>query len=67
VQAVTTPIERSKVAWLAAAGDAAELETAVLDALDQLDERVAVEDLPSGCESFELARLRRAATRRSGR
>jgi hypothetical protein len=64
---MTTPIERSQVVWLVAAGDAVELETAVLDGLDELDLRVAVEDVPSGCVSFELARLRRAATRRGGR
>jgi len=64
---MTTPIERSQVVWLVAAGDAVELEAAVLDGLDELDERFAVEDMPSGCVSFELARLRRSAMPRSGR
>jgi hypothetical protein len=67
VQALTTPIELAPVVWLLAGSDAAELETAVLDGLDELDEQVAVEDVPSGCVSFERARPRRAATRRTGR
>lgn len=67
MQAMTTPIDRSPVVWLVAAGDAVELEEAVLDGLDELDARFAVEDVPSGCVSFELGRLRRLATPRGGR
>ena len=67
VQAMTTPIELGPVVWLLAGSDATELEVAVLDALDELDQRVAVEDVPSGCVSFEAARLRRGVTGRRGR
>jgi hypothetical protein len=49
----------AEVVWLFA-GDAIDLETAVLDALDEADEADAVGSVPAGCGSLELARLRRS-------
>jgi len=57
------PTEGPKVVWLGAAGDAVDLETAVLDGLDERDERDATEGVAPGCVSLELARLRRSRAR----
>ena len=61
------PTEGPKVVWLGAGEDAVDLETAVLDDLDERDERDATEDVAPGCVSLELARLRRARTRGGGK
>jgi hypothetical protein len=58
---VDVPSEGPNVVWLGAAGDAVDLETAVLDALDERDERDAVEGVAPGCVSLDLARFRQAA------
>ena len=53
-----TSTQGSQVVWLGAAGDAVDLETAVLDALDARDDRDTLEGVPPGCVSLDLARLR---------
>ena len=57
------PTMGPNVLWLGAVGDAVELETAVLDALDERDELDATDGVAPGCVSFELARLRRSRAR----
>ena len=57
------PTEAPNVVWLGAVGDAVELETAVLDALDERDELDATDGVADGCVSLELARLRRRERR----